>query len=109
MRDINLLAQTSLDGFVAGPKGEFDHFTAGEETLEFVCGLTDNADAAMFGRVSYELLEPYWPTARKQTGRNKKRYQIFQLVQFGCQNSLVRKFAERRFEERYYYQRSSFA
>jgi dihydrofolate reductase len=71
MRDINLIAQTSLDGFVAGPKGEFDHFTGGEETLEFVCGLTDSADAAMFGRVSYELLEPYWPTAGSKPGATK--------------------------------------
>jgi dihydrofolate reductase len=71
MRDINLIAQTSLDGLVAGPKGEFDHFTGGEETLEFVCGLTDTADAAMFGRVSYELLEPDWPTAGSKPGATK--------------------------------------
>jgi len=63
MRDINWIAQTSLDGFVAGPKGEFDHFTGGEETLEFVCSITDTADTAMFGRISYELLESDWPTA----------------------------------------------
>jgi dihydrofolate reductase len=63
MRDINWIAQTSLDGFVAGLKGEFDHFTRGEETLEFVCSITDTADAAMFGRISYELLESDWPTA----------------------------------------------
>jgi len=71
MRDINLIAQTSLDGFVAGPKGEFDHFTAGEETLEFVCGLTDTADAAMFGRNSYQLLESDWPTAGSKPGATK--------------------------------------
>jgi len=71
MRDINLIAQTSLDGFVAGPKGEFDHFTGGEETLEFVCGLTDSADAAMFGRNSYQLLESDWPTAGSKPGATK--------------------------------------
>jgi dihydrofolate reductase len=71
MRDINLIVQTSLDGFVAGPKGEFDHFTGGEETLEFVCGLTDSADAAMFGRNSYQLLESDWPTAGSKPGATK--------------------------------------
>jgi dihydrofolate reductase len=71
MRDINLIAQTSLDGFVAGPKGEFDHFTGGEETLKFVCGLTDSADAAMFGRNSYQLLESDWPTAGSKPGATK--------------------------------------
>ena len=63
MRQLNLIAQTSLDGFVAGSKGEFDNFLGGEENLEFVCKITDTADAAMFGRISYELLESDWPTA----------------------------------------------
>jgi dihydrofolate reductase len=64
MRKLILVAHTSLDGFVAGPNGELDGFDAGEENLEFVCKLTEGADAALFGRVSYKLLESYWPTAR---------------------------------------------
>jgi dihydrofolate reductase len=71
MRDINLIAQISLDGFVAGIKGEFDNFTQGEETLEFVCNITDTADAAMFGRISYQLLESDWPTAGSKPGATK--------------------------------------
>jgi dihydrofolate reductase len=71
MRDINLIAQISLDGFVAGIKGEFDNFTQGEETLEFVCNITDTADAAMFGRISYQLLESDWPTAGSKPGASK--------------------------------------
>jgi len=46
MRDISLIVQTSLDGFVAGQHGEFDNFLGGEESLEFVSNLTDDADAA---------------------------------------------------------------
>jgi len=65
MRKLNLIAQTSLDGFVAGTNGEFDNFIGGEENLEFVCSITDTADAAMFGRISYELLESNWPAANK--------------------------------------------
>lgn len=71
MRDINLIVQTSLDGFVAGSKGEFDNFTQGEQTLEFVCNITDSADAAMFGRISYQLLESDWPTAGSKPGATK--------------------------------------
>jgi dihydrofolate reductase len=63
MRTIILVVHTSLDGFVAGPVGELDGFEAGEENLEFVCKLTEAADTALFGRVSYELLDSYWPTA----------------------------------------------
>ena len=71
MRELNWLVQTSLDGFVAGPKGEFDNFIGGEENLEFVCGITDEADAAMFGRISYELLESGWPNAASKPDATK--------------------------------------
>jgi dihydrofolate reductase len=63
MRALVLVAQTSLDGFVAGPAGEFDNFIGGEENLEFVCSITDEADAALLGRISYQLLDSEWPTA----------------------------------------------
>jgi len=71
MRELNLIAQTSLDGFVAGSNGEFDNFVGGEENLEFVSNLTDTADAAMFGRISYELLESDWPTAGSKPNATK--------------------------------------
>ena len=71
MRKLVLLAHISLDGFVAGPKGELDGFEAAEENLAFVCSLTENADAALFGRISYQLLNSYWPTARDHPGATK--------------------------------------
>jgi dihydrofolate reductase len=64
MRKLILIAHISLDGFVAGPKGEFDDFPNDEENLVFVSKLTDEADAALFGRVSYQKMNSYWPTAR---------------------------------------------
>ncbi len=63
MRKLTLIVHTSLDGFVAGLKGELDGFDASEENLKFVGKLTDGADAALFGRISYQLLDGYWPTA----------------------------------------------
>ena len=64
MRKLVLLAHTSLDGFVAGAEGELDDFDPGEENLQFVCSLTEEADSALFGRRSYELLNYYWPQAK---------------------------------------------
>ena len=64
MRKLVLVVHVSLDGFVAGPKGELDGFDAGEENLEFVCGLTKDADAALFGRLSYEMINGHWPTVK---------------------------------------------
>ena len=71
MRELTLIVQTSLDGFVAGPNGEFDNFIGGEENLEFVCSLTDDADAALFGRISYQLLNSHWPTNAGKPGATK--------------------------------------
>jgi len=64
MRQLILVVHASLDGFVAGTKGELDGFDASEENLQFVCNLTENADAALFGRISYELLNNFWPTVK---------------------------------------------
>ena len=71
MRKLVLIAQISLDGFVAGPNGEFDFFIGDEENLELVCSITNEADAALLGRVSYQLLNSSWPTAASQPNATK--------------------------------------
>ena len=71
MRKLILVVHTSLDGFVAGSKGELDGFDVGQENLEFICKLTEEADTALFGRVSYELLDSYWPTAKDRPEATK--------------------------------------
>jgi len=64
MRKLILNVHTSLDGFVAGTKGELDGFVASQENLEFVCKIAEEADTALFGRISYQLLNSHWPTAK---------------------------------------------
>jgi dihydrofolate reductase len=64
MRKLIVVVHTSLDGFVAGTGGDLDGFEPGQENLEFVCRLTKKSDTAIFGRVSYALLNDYW-SARK--------------------------------------------
>ena len=71
MRKLVLLAHISLDGFVAGSKGELDGFPQGDDNLGFVCDLTKKADAALFGRISYQLLDAYWPKARDRRSATK--------------------------------------
>lgn len=60
MRKLVLVVHISLDGFVAGLKGELDNFP-GDENLEFVNSLTENAYTALFGRNSFQLPETHWP------------------------------------------------
>lgn len=68
MRKLIAIVQTSFDGFVAGPNGEFNNFIGDEENLAFVCSLIESADAALFGRKSWQLLESNWPQAADKPG-----------------------------------------
>jgi dihydrofolate reductase len=71
MRKLILLVHTSLDGFVAGENGGFENFKPGKDNLEFVCSLTEQADAALVGRISYQLLNAHWPTAHQKPDATK--------------------------------------
>lgn len=63
MRKLVFFMHTSLDGFVAGPKGEMNWISVDDEIFDFVPTLTDKADTALYGRVTYEMMQSYWPTA----------------------------------------------
>ncbi len=62
---------TSLDGFVAGLNGEMNWIKVDEEIFDFVATMTDQADAALYGRVTYEMMQSYWPTAGEQPNASK--------------------------------------
>lgn len=61
MGKLILIVHTSIDGFVADKNGTFDNFNPSPENLDFVCSLTNGADTALAGRVSYQMLESAWP------------------------------------------------
>ena len=62
---------TSLDGFVAGPTGEIDWIIVHEEMFDLAGNQTDQADTALYGRVTYQLMERYWPGAGKKVNATK--------------------------------------
>jgi len=53
----------SLDGFVAGPNGEMDWIKVDEEIFDYVGKRIGEGDTALYGRVTYQMMEKYWPTA----------------------------------------------
>jgi len=53
----------SLDGFVAGPNGEMNWIKVDEEIFDYVGNRINESDTALYGRVTYEMMENYWPTA----------------------------------------------
>ncbi|MBK6993710.1 MAG: dihydrofolate reductase family protein [Lewinellaceae bacterium] len=63
MKKLVLFMHISLDGFVAGPNGEMDWIHVDDEIFEQAGKRIDEADTALYGRVTYEMMEAYWPTA----------------------------------------------
>lgn len=62
---------TSLDGFVAGPNGEMDWINVDEEIFDYAGQRTNEADTALYGRVTYQMMDSYWPTAGDQPNATK--------------------------------------
>jgi dihydrofolate reductase len=63
MRKIISFMHISLDGFVAGPNGEMDWIKANQEIFDYVGKRISEGDTALYGRVTYQMMENYWPTA----------------------------------------------
>jgi dihydrofolate reductase len=71
MRKVLLFMHTSLDGFVGGPNGEMDWINVDDAIFDYAGNRTDEADTALYGRVTYQMMEGYWPTAANQPGATK--------------------------------------
>ena len=62
MRKVISLMHISLDGFAAGPNGELEWARVDEEMYGYVADLLRTVDTALYGRVTYQMMESYWPT-----------------------------------------------
>jgi dihydrofolate reductase len=71
MRKLIFFMHASLDGFVAGLKGEMNWIKVDEAIFDFVGTMTNQADAALYGRVTYQMMENYWPKAGEKPGATK--------------------------------------
>ncbi|WP_316759449.1 dihydrofolate reductase family protein [Pedobacter aquatilis] len=63
MRKIISFMHISLDGFVAGQNGEMDWIKVDEEIFDYVGNRISKSDTALYGRLTYQMMESYWPTA----------------------------------------------
>jgi dihydrofolate reductase len=71
MRNLIFFMHASLDGFVAGPNGEMDWINVDDAMFDFIATMTDQADTALYGRVTYEMMQSYWPKAGEQINATK--------------------------------------
>ncbi|MEO7046063.1 MAG: dihydrofolate reductase family protein [Ferruginibacter sp.] len=63
MRKVISFMHISLDGFVAGPNGEMNWIKVDEEIFDYAGKRIGETDTALYGRVTYEMMENYWPAA----------------------------------------------
>jgi len=68
MRNLISFMHISLDGFVAGPNGEMNWIKVDQEIFDHVGKRIGKGDTAMYGRVTYQMMESYWPEAGKKPG-----------------------------------------
>jgi len=63
MRKLFAFNMISIDGFFEGPDRDVNWHNVDEEFNEFAIEQTSAVGALLFGRVTYQLMESYWPTA----------------------------------------------
>ncbi|SHN21795.1 dihydrofolate reductase family protein [Actinacidiphila paucisporea] len=63
MRKIVLMMSVSLDGFMEGPNREIDWHLVDEELHSYFNAHLSTMGAFLDGRVTYELMAEFWPTA----------------------------------------------
>ena len=71
MRKLISFMHISLDGFVAGPNGEMDWIKVDQEIFDHVGKRISKGDTSMYGRVTYDMMEAYWPTAADKPNASK--------------------------------------
>ena len=81
MRKLVLFMHTSLDGFVAGPNGELDWISYDEELERYAAELVSTVGSPLYGRVTYQMMESYWPTVLKNPSSKKYELEHAQWVE----------------------------
>jgi dihydrofolate reductase len=71
MRKLIISMHVSLDSYVAGPFGEMDWIKLDEELFDLVGEVTEDADVALYGRKTWEMMDSYWPTAASKPKASK--------------------------------------
>jgi len=62
MRKLFLFNMTTLDGFFEGPNQDISWHNVDEEFNEFAIDQLNEIDTLLFGRITYQGMESYWPT-----------------------------------------------
>jgi dihydrofolate reductase len=75
MRKLVLFMHVSLDGFASRPGGGIDWIIIDPEMFDYSFQQTEASDLALYGRVTYELMQAYWPTAADKPHATKHDFE----------------------------------
>jgi len=83
MRNLIFAINTTLDGCCDHTK-----FNPDEEILEYFTHLTRDADTFLYGRITYQLMVPYWPdVAKNHSGQTEADIEFAQA--FDAINKII--------------------
>jgi len=81
MRKIVVFNLVSLDGFFAGEDGNIDWHRVDDEFNKFAIDQTSEFSSFLFGRVTYELFEGFWPRALKDPKTSEDDRKIAKILE----------------------------
>ena len=81
MRKVVLFMHLSLDGFAAGPNGELDWISYDQELEKYAEEVVSTVGSPLYGRVTYKMMESYWPTVLTNPSATKHDLEHAQWVE----------------------------
>jgi dihydrofolate reductase len=68
MGKIISMIHMSLDGYMADTEGQINWIAMDAELSDYVTELRQGAAGTLYGRVTYQMMDPYWPNVLKNPG-----------------------------------------
>jgi dihydrofolate reductase len=65
MSTITHFVAQSVDGYIEGPRGEFDWPVMGPELSAYARALGEETDAFLYGRAVWDMMSGFWPRAEE--------------------------------------------
>jgi dihydrofolate reductase len=80
MRSLILFIMVSLDGYFEGPDHDLSWHVVDQEFNEFAVEQLKQIGSLLFGRVTYQLFEDFWPKAETDPKMSKEDLEIARMI-----------------------------
>lgn len=80
MSKLFLQINASLDGYIEDERREMDWHFSDDDFDAFINEMLNSIDAMIFGRVAFELLAQYWPTAGQNPDATPRQREAARLM-----------------------------